>query len=334
MHVFIDESGSFTGYHDQSLSVVGALAIPGGKLDFIKRKYAKIRARLPLEKGEVKGRLLNERQVNEVTTLLARNDAVFELTAVDLGFHTESEILAYKQKHAEEMLARADRFREPDRQLVEKACDQILATSLPLYIQAITTFDVLHNIIKHIPLYFAQRQPQELATFSWIIDGKEPKKRTDWEMWWSWYARGALASMSMRQPAPVLKGADYSFFNRFNGNVDETSQGIDLRLLLADLQFSSAIEPGLELVDIVVNATRRALVGRLGEVGVCGISKLMIHRREPYISFIRLSEGADTIVLYPLYERIVRQFFASGGRSMLAPRFIREATTEAREELS
>jgi len=97
LHIFIDESGSFSGYHDQSLSVVGALAIPNGKLDFIKRKYAKIRARLRLENGEVKGRLLNEQQVNEVVTMLARNDVLFELTAVDLGFHTESDVAAYKQ---------------------------------------------------------------------------------------------------------------------------------------------------------------------------------------------------------------------------------------------
>ena len=113
MHVFIDESGSFTGYHGQSLSVVGALAIPDGKLEFINRKYAKIGPRLPQEKAEVKGRLLIEPQVNEVITLLARNDALFEITAIDLGFHAESDVAAYKQKHAEGMLARVDRFREP-----------------------------------------------------------------------------------------------------------------------------------------------------------------------------------------------------------------------------
>ena len=60
MHVFIDESGSFTGFHAGSISVVGALAIPDEKVGPLKKKYAKIRARLPLEKGEVKGRLLNE----------------------------------------------------------------------------------------------------------------------------------------------------------------------------------------------------------------------------------------------------------------------------------
>ena len=190
MHVFIDESGSFTGYHDQSISVVGALAIPDGKLDLIKRKYAKIRARLPVEKGEVKGRLLNEQQVSDVVALLARNEVLFELTALDLGFHTEADLAAIKQKHADEMLARVDRFREPARELVARACRQILATPLPLYLQAIVTFEVIHSIINHVPLYFAQRKPRELATFTWVIDGKEPNKRTNWEMWWSWYARG------------------------------------------------------------------------------------------------------------------------------------------------
>ena len=334
MHVFIDESGSFTGYHDQSLSVVGALAIPNGKLDFIKRKYAKIRAHLPVDKGEVKGRLLNERQVNEVITMLARNEVLFELTAIDLGFQTEADVAAYQQKHAEGMLARVDRFREPDRQLVERACRQISETSLPLYLQAIVTFEVLSSIINHAPLYFVQRQPQELATFTWIVDGKEPTKITNWEMWWSWYARGALANMSRRRPAPLLEGADYSFYDRFRGKIEgEKEQGIDLSLLLADLRFSPGVEPGLELVDIVVNATRRALVGSLGEAGWRSIPQLMVHRKEPYIKFIILSEGAD-MIRSPSYSRIVRQFFSSGGKSMLAPRFIRAAAAETRERRS
>jgi len=126
-----------------------------------------------------------------------------------------------------------------------------------------------------------------------------------------------------------LDGADYSFYERFKGKIEgETEQGTDLNLLMADLRFSSAVEPGLELVDILVNATRRALLGNLGEAGWSGIPRLMVHRKEPYIQFILLSEGADTI-RHPSYARIVRQFFSGGGRLMLAPRFIRAATAEA-----
>ena len=324
MHVFIDESGSFTGYHDQSISVVGALSIPDGKLNFIKQKYAQLRSRLPLENGEVKGRLLSENQVNDVVTMLARNDVLFELTALDLGFHKESDVIAYKKKHAEGMLARVELFREPDRQQVERACHQIFATSLPLYLQAITTFEVLHSIINHVPFYFAQRQPHELASFRWVVDGKEPNKVTNWEMWWSWYARGALANMSRRWPAPLLEGADYSFYDRFRRKIDgETELVTDVALMLADLRFSAAVEPGLELADIVVNATRRALVGSLDEAGWRNIPQLMIHRREPYIQFISLRQDGNDMIRHPSYGGIVRQFFSSGGRLMLAPRFLR-----------
>lgn len=326
MHVFIDESGSFTGYHELSLSVVGALAIPDSKLEFLKKKYAKIRTRLPVENGQVKGRLLSEAQVDEVVTLLARNEAIFEISAFDLGFQTESDLAQYKQAHGEGMLARVGRFREPDRQLVETASRQILSTSLPLYLQAMLTFETLHSIISHVPLYFAQRQPKELARFVWVVDGKEPSRVTNWEMWWSWFAHGALASMSKRRPAPAMEGADFSFYDRFKGRIDQgetyASWGTDLSLLLADLRFSPAPEVGLELVDIIVNATRRALVGSLGEAGWRSIPRLIIHRKQPYIQFLMLAEGSDQ-VRRPAYTPIVRRHFSQGGKSMVAPRFIR-----------
>ncbi len=326
MHVFIDESGTFSGYHDRSVSVVGALAIPDGKLAIIQKKYARIRPRLPKKNGEVKGSLLNEQQIDEVVTLLARNSVLFEITAIDLGFHAEAEIAARKKEHADEMVARAARFREPDRQLVEKTARDITATPLNLYLQAIITFYALQSIIHHVPLYFAQREPHELATFTWVVDGKEPAKKTNWEVWWSWYARGALASMSKRRPAPVLEGANYSFYERFRRSEDDES-GVDLGLLLADLRFSSAPEPGLELVDIVVNATRRALMGNLEEAGWRGIPRLMVHRKEPYIQFIILGDGADTI-RHPAYGQVVNRFFSSGGRTLVTSHFRRAAATE------
>src|SRR6202162_6702781 len=82
MHVFIDESRTFSGYHDRSVSVVGALAIPDGKLAIIQKKYARIRPHLPKKNGEVKGSLLNEQQIDEVVTLLARNNVLFEITTI------------------------------------------------------------------------------------------------------------------------------------------------------------------------------------------------------------------------------------------------------------
>jgi hypothetical protein len=85
MHIFIDESGSFTGFHAGSIGVVGVLTIPDSVMDRVTKKYEKIRAQLPQENGEVKGRLLNEKQIDKVVTLHARNEVVFDVTALDLG---------------------------------------------------------------------------------------------------------------------------------------------------------------------------------------------------------------------------------------------------------
>jgi hypothetical protein len=319
VHVFIDESGSFTGFHTGSISVVGALAIPDGKLDFLKKKYTKIRARLPLEKGEVKGRLLKETQVDEVVTLLGRNEVLFESTALDLGMHTEQAVLSYKRQHGEEMLARVPNFREDVRSDVERASRQILETSLPLYLQALTTFEVLHRLIGHVTMYFCQRRPSELGAFAWIVDGKDPTVVTKWETWWSQYAQGALATMSKRRPAPMLPIGDYSHYDRFSVIGDDGEKGTDLKLLLNDVRFSTKAEEGLEFVDILTNAIRRTLTGSLKKDGWKNIHRLMVHRNETYLQFILLGEDRD-VVKRSSYGTIVNEGFSSGGKSMLTPR--------------
>jgi len=43
MDVYIDEAGSFSGFHSGSLSAVGALAIPDSKMNFIQKQFAKLR---------------------------------------------------------------------------------------------------------------------------------------------------------------------------------------------------------------------------------------------------------------------------------------------------
>ena len=47
MRIFIDESGSFSGFQAGSISVVGALVIPDVMMDNLTKKYAKFRASLP-----------------------------------------------------------------------------------------------------------------------------------------------------------------------------------------------------------------------------------------------------------------------------------------------
>jgi len=295
MHIFIDESGSFSGFHPNSVSVVGALVIPDVMMDKLGKKYAKFRDKLPKDNGEVKGRLLNEKQVDKVVTLLVRNEALFEITALDLGLHQENAVRDYKQKLGEQMLAKVANFREDVRPEVQAASEYILQAPLNLFLQALTTFDVLHRVIGHSTSFFAQRKPYELGSFSWVVDGKEPTKVTRWEEWWAHYAQGALASMSQGRPAFMLPpefNADYSHYEKFNAPDEKGDPGTSLKLLLKDLTFSSEVQYGLEFVDILTNAVRRALTGNLQREGWQNFHRLMIHGNDgPYISFVLFSEG-------------------------------------------
>jgi hypothetical protein len=77
VYIFIDESGVFVPSPTRpGISLVGALVIPEGRIANVVRKYKVIRARLPKERGEVKGRLLAEAEVSEIVDLLRRNECL------------------------------------------------------------------------------------------------------------------------------------------------------------------------------------------------------------------------------------------------------------------
>ena len=283
----------------------------------------KLRSNLLKRDGEVKGKSLNEEQVASVVKLLARYHVMLEVTVIDLGAHTLDGVRIYKNNLAQLMEERLARFNPSAQTEVRTSIDQINRTSIPLFLQAITSFDVLHSVICHVPLFFAQRQPRELGSFAWVIDGKEPTKVTEWETWWPWHAHGALAGRSRNHPRPELVGADYSYFARFDA---EEGEGTDLGLLLADLRFSSDIEPGLELVDILVNAVRRALVGNLGIEGWRDIRRLMIHRPDHYINLMLLG-GVGQAPTRLTYGAVIKHFSA-GGKGIISPKFARIAYEE------
>jgi hypothetical protein len=96
--------------------------------------------------------------------------------------------------------------------------------------------------------------------------------------------------------------------------------------MLADLRFSSNIEPGLEWIDILVNAVRRALVGNLRIEGWCDIRRLMIHRHGHYVNLMLLA-GAGQGAPHPAYGDVVEHFSAEG-KNMLSPKFVRMAAEE------
>ena len=325
MQIFIDESGSFSDYSEGSLSVVGALCIPNRSIKKVTEKYLKLRPTLLHGGIEVKGSRLSEGELNRVFDLLRRNEALLEVTAIDIGAHTETGVLAYREALANQFEGRLGRFNQQAQVLVRKTIDQMRRTSPPLFLQTLTTVDVLENVLAHFPLYFAQRAGAELGSFKWIVDAKDRVGPTNWELWWKTFCQGVLAARSHTNPAPSLEGADYSHFRRYQASRDG-EDATDLELLFSDFRFSAAPEPGLELADIVTNAVRRAMKGHLCKAGWENIPKLMIHRRDHYISLMLLGD-ASSEPQNPKYLEVV-QGFRAGGRQMVAPRFLALAAKE------
>jgi hypothetical protein len=194
-----------------------------------------------------------------------------------------------------------------------------------LFLQALITFELIHRVISQTILYFAQRRPYELSTFAWVVDGKDPTKVTNWENWLKFYAQAALISLSQRNPVPMPKPGtpylfNYSFLDAFTTKLASGDKSLDTGLLLRDFRFLSDPEMGLEFVDVLTNATRRLLRGRLQRDGWINMHRLMIHRAdEAYIKFILLGPGRD-VVQAADYAAVVNEGFRRNGKPMFTRR--------------
>jgi hypothetical protein len=333
MYVFIDESGAFCGLNGTASapSVVGALIVRESRLDALAANYVRLRQHLPKDKGEVKGRQLSERHVAAVIRLLIAHDVLFEATAIDPGMHGLGNIQDHQAKQAAGITANLTDAHHPNVHVGSWDLRRDLeAMSAPLYLQSLAMFDIVQTSMNHASAFWAQRHPEELAAFRWVIDAKHAAEPlTPWERWWSRCVMPILQARSAHRPMMQLEGADYSHFQRFlmdwqpwafpNSERPTDNKCVNLRLLLTeDFRFSAEIEPGLELVDILTTAVRRALRGSLAHAGWTELPRLMIHRKHQYVSLIAIGDAAETPTNGLKYRRALN-LLSKGGRSMLTP---------------
>lgn len=330
MHIFMDESGNFAGLGSgqTAVSVQGALILPDQRMDRIFHKYVRLRGRLPQRKGEVKGSLLDERQIAEVVEVLRRNEAIFAASMIDMGAHTEDQVDKHRNSGSQALAANLTEGHTPE--LCAGVADlqrRMLEFKAPLYSQMMVILDLLHRVLNEGIAYHCQRNPKELAAFHWVIDGKEVNDQvTDWEDWWSNTIVVWLQAISLKRPGQMLPMGDYRHFERFFMELPEYLRthvtpeiaqraGLDLQAIFREsFRFSSAPEPGLELVDIVTNALCRAIKGNLGETGWLPLRSIMIHQREPYVRAVSL--GFDDVKVSTPYFRVIQKF-RDGGRIMI-----------------
>lgn len=331
MITYIDESGSFSGIGKQNaVSCVGALTVPHANLPGLTKLWTRLRRTLPTDKGEVKGRLLSEHQVAQVADIIRKNQGLFEINAIDLGAHTEAGLLAHRQLLADKMIANlTPAHHENVHNTLNRWRTELLAMKLPGYVQSTLTFNLLARVVEHSTLYHCQRNPRELGNLVWVVDAKDSGSiQTPWEKWWQNVLLPTMQSKSLREPMAHLAEGDYRYFERYNSQdglpaylieaakltlTGDEPKPLDIRAVFSDLRFSSANEMGLELVDILTNGVRRAMLGNLQPEGWLPIRSMMIHRAQQYIGLVSMN-GAPEYEMS--YSPVLRQFM-KGGRSMV-----------------
>jgi hypothetical protein len=334
---FIDESGSFAGIGQKNaISCVGALTIPHGNLAQLQKLWIRLRAKLPKEKGETKGRLLNEDQVASVVDIIRRNQGLFEASVIDLGAHSEAGLIGHRKTLADALTAKLTPTHHPNvHRTMNRWRSELLNMKLPGYVQSVLTFNLLGRVIEHSTLYHCLRNPKELGQIAWVVDAKDSGSiQTPWERWWQEVMLPTLQSQSLREPGSRLEVGDYSHFNRYlledglpgwlitEAKIDVQPGDplpLNLRAIFEDLRVSSSREMGLELVDILTNGLRRALRGHLEPIGWLPIRSLMVHRKQQYMEFVSLN-GDDS---YRMEYSPILHAFHSGGRNMGTPSLYR-----------
>jgi hypothetical protein len=298
MYIFIDESGSFVTPRDAPHSVccVAALAIPCSCLGTVVNMYQRRLKHWNPGAAEVKGSSLSERQVDGLITALGNFDVVLTVVCIDMGLHSETGIATHKK--AQETKLRESvagpEFFESFRDDVNELASRIAQLPNQLYVQLQILTDAIARTVQTTTLHFAQTEPNTLGTFAWHIDAKD-KTLQECERLWLDLVGPMLQSTSLKTPLVTARGPgfDYSAFAKFEnptaaeppshlkpGMLSGASgpfNSIDTRKLVANVAFEdSRGNPGLQLVDILANAFRRACMGRLRERGWRRLGRLMV----------------------------------------------------------
>lgn len=179
MHIFIDESGIFAPLPNNRASVVAALIVPTSKKTTLIQKFLDLSVGWPKEKGEVKGRLLDENQIAQTVALLEAQEVIVEMNAIDSALQTETDLKTIKTNMTK-VIKGWVRPGHPLKAQITQIAEAYEKTSLQLFTQAYLMQTLVYRVIQHSISSYARRIPKELSHFHWIFDGKD-KNVTEFE---------------------------------------------------------------------------------------------------------------------------------------------------------
>jgi len=256
MYIFVDESGNFIASHTKpGVSLVGALVIADCRLAKLESKYLALRRALPKDGNEVKGRLLNEKQIADVVQILRRNEALVEIVAIDLNTHSAGDIDSSRQELANAVTrGLTSAHHSSIHAAAADLATRIRALNDPLFVQGSVMFELIRHVTELAIGYHSQRHPKELAEFFWTFDGKEKQRTTNWEKLWAEVLLPILQSKSVSEPMGLPEFGDFRYFERYSAPLPDwlpkpdgaADRVTDIKLLMTEhFEYSAASTVGL-----------------------------------------------------------------------------------------
>lgn len=287
------------------VSCVAALVVPSSQKDKMIAEFVELKSRWGIPEDEVKGSSLSEEQIADAISLLGANEINLEICAIDIGSHAERDITGYKNGWANKMIeSLTAEHLPPVVQDIHEKKDFLLAMSNQLFVQAISIINLVDQVVRMATLYHSLRKPEELGSFSWIVDAKDIKV-TESEKWWNLMMLPVMETKSVQEPLLMVQEGDYSHFKRFEKMLSEVPtyqkgflqkpdgpfEVTDIKMIMQEsFAFAdSKSNEGLQLVDIVASAFTRAMNGNLQKSGWEEIGSLIIRRKPHCVEWIILS---------------------------------------------
>jgi len=265
---------------------------------------------------EIKLRDLREGDYLDFLGRLVKLNGVLFAVAIDAGLNRVVDIVKHQEKQAVKIAEHKDKMHhENARQGLQALSDQVKKLAPQLYVQLHCQVNLISTIVLNGILYFVQRIPRTLGTFRWQIEQKN-STQTAYEKAFVTLTPPLLQTISLREPLPMLRGADYSSFQRFDYSEDERPTylkevyGIDVegdgsalnigKLIREDLRFEDSKQSqGVQVADLLAAGVRRCLRNQFndGQRAAQLLGRVMVQgkARLPPIELIGFSEAEERV---------------------------------------
>ena len=309
--------------------------------EFERRKLNEAVTKLKKSRGapqsqEVKLKEIDEEDYFAFLRDLTKLKGTLHAVATDGGVTSDKEISEHREHQADAVIKHKDKMiYESGRQSLQDLSDQVRGLSPQLYIQLQCQIILVLDVLKYGVLYFVQRYPRSLGSFRWRIDQKN-STRTVYEKTFITMTPALLQSMALKDPVPMLEGADYSALSRFEYPENKAPEylqrdyGFELgreapglnigKVMREDIQFvDSQRNHGVQVADLLAAGVRRVL--RLGfkrnDQAAELLGRLMPQREkdQPAVHLLGFAKGE---LLVPQNTNRVLRLMERFGRPMLS----------------